>query len=213
MIETIAQFPIGFIVALSGVLLPGPLLAFVVVKTISGGARIGTSAAVGHILVELGIVSLVCLGLGFVLRSQAFQVGVGALGGGLLLILGVLNLVQVWRIREFKPEIAGVRHHAIIGGVLFSTVLNPSVILWWATIGLAMLTEAFLTAAAIGAALWLTGHFLADLGWYSFVSYSITKGKWLMGSRGYKGLLIACGCVLLLFGIYFIIKFWSILID
>lgn len=199
--------------ALSGVLLPGPLLAFVVVKTLSGGAGSGASAAMGHILVELGIVLLVCLGLGFVLQSQAFQVGVGALGGVLLLILGVLNLLQVWRVREFKPEIAGMRHHAIIGGVLFSTILNPSVILWWATIGLAMLTEAFLTAAAIGAALWLTGHFLADLGWYSFVSYSVNRGKWFMGSMGYKGLLIACGCVLILFGTYFIIKFGSFLID
>ncbi|MEM2907824.1 MAG: LysE family transporter [Candidatus Hadarchaeales archaeon] len=207
MLEAIVQLPIGFIIALSGALIPGPLLAYVVVKTLSDGGRSGAFAAVGHVVVELAIVSIVALGLGFAVKSQALQTAIGVIGGLLLVLLGGLNLSRVKNVHEFRPDVPGLKHHAVIGGVLFSSVLNPSVFLWWSTVGLAMLTQAFLAAAALGAILWLIGHFLADLGWYSLVSYSIAKGRWLIGTRAYKGLLLACGAVLLLFGAYFLVSF------
>jgi len=206
MIEAVAQFPIGFVVALSGVLLPGPLLAYVTMKTLSSDARTGTFAAVGHIVVELGILSLVALGLGYLIEERGFQAVVGVIGGVLLLAFGAFNLSRVGKTTEPKPSV-GLKHHPILGGIFFSTIFNPSVVIWWATIGVAMLMEAYLTAALAGVLFWLAGHFLADLGWFSLVSYSVTKGKWLIGAKGYKVLLIICGCVLLGFGILFLYKF------
>jgi threonine/homoserine/homoserine lactone efflux protein len=95
----------------------------------------------------------------------------------------------------------------LFGGVLFSTILNPTVALWWATVGLVMLTEAVLVASFAGAAFWLLGHFTADLVWFSFVPYSMARGRTVIGTKGYKALLITCGCGLLIFGVYFIFKF------
>lgn len=210
MIEAIAQFPIGFIVALSGALIPGPMLAYVTMKTLSSDARTGAFAAIGHIMVELGILLLVALGLGYLLREQGFQAVVGVLGGILLLIFGAFNLSRIGKIKEPRPS-AELKHHPIVGGVLFSTILNPSVFLWWATIGVVMLMEAYLVAALAGVGFWLAGHFLADLSWFSLVSYSVAKGKWLMGTRSYKAILIACGCILLGFGIFFIYNFAPLL--
>jgi len=210
MIEALAQFPIGFVVALSGVLIPGPLLAYVTMRTLSGDARTGTFAAVGHIAVELGILSLVAAGLGYLIVERGFQAVVGALGGILLLVFGAFNLLKLRKTGEPKLSF-GSRRHPIVGGVLFSTILNPGVVLWWATIGVAMLMEAYLAAALAGVLFWLAGHFLADLSWFSLVSYSVTKGKWLMGTKGYKALLIMCGCVLLGFGVFFIYKFVPLL--
>jgi threonine/homoserine/homoserine lactone efflux protein len=211
MMEAAAQFPIGFVVALSGVLIPGPLLAYVTMKTMSGDARTGTFAAVGHIFVELVILSLVAVGLGYLIEERGFQAVVGALGGILLLIFGAFNLQQVGKTVEPKLS-AGLKHHPIVGGVLFSTILNPGVILWWATVGVATLMEAYLAAALAGVLFWLAGHFLADLSWFSLVSYSVRNGRWLMGTKGYKALLIACGCVLLGFGVFFIYKFVPLLV-
>ncbi|KUO39729.1 MAG: hypothetical protein AVW06_03350 [Hadesarchaea archaeon DG-33-1] len=210
MIEAIAQLPIGFIIALSGALIPGPMLAYVTIKTLSSDARTGAFAAIGHILVELGILLLVALGLGYLLKEQGFQAVVGVLGGILLLIFGAFNLSHIGKIKEPRAS-AGLKHHPIVGGVLFSTFLNPSVFLWWATIGVVMLMEAYLVAALAGVGFWLAGHFLADLSWFSLVSYSVAKGKWLMSARGYKAILVACGCVLLGFGIFFIYKFAPLL--
>jgi len=206
MIEALAQFPIGFIVALSGVLMPGPMLAYVTMKTLTSDARTGTFAAVGHIVVELGILSLVAAGLGYLIVERGLQAVVGGIGGVLLLAFGAFNLLQIRKTKEPQPS-AGLRHHPIVGGVLFSTILNPSVILWWATIGVVMLMEAYLVAALAGVLFWVAGHFLADLSWFSLVSYSVSKGRWLMGAKGYKILMIVCGCVLLGFGAYFIYKF------
>jgi threonine/homoserine/homoserine lactone efflux protein len=207
MMEAIAQLGVGFVIALSGVLLPGPLLAFIILKSSAEGAKTGPLVAAGHILVELGIISLIALGLVSVLESRTFQTIIGLVGGILLLTLGTLYLLQVRKAGEFQPSLTGLRYHPLIGGVLFSTVLNPAVPLWWATVGVVTLTDAFLVGALAGAVFWLVGHFLADLSWFSLVSYFVARGRRFMGMGWYKGLLIACGCLLLGFGAYFIARY------
>ena len=207
MIEAISQLPIGFLIALSGVLLPGPMLAFIVTKTLSGDARTGPLAAMGHILVELGIITLIFLGLGFALKSQLFQTAVGVVGGILLVGLGLLYAIRARGTVELQSRTIGLKYHPLVGGVLFSTILNPSVPLWWATIGMATLAEAAIVASFAGVLFWVVGHFLADLSWYSFVSYSITRRKALLGTSGHKALLLTCGLILLIFGAYFILRF------
>ena len=67
MFQALVQIPIGFFIALSGALVPGPLLAYTVAKSFTYGARTGPLAVSGHILVELAVLSLLALGLGVVL--------------------------------------------------------------------------------------------------------------------------------------------------
>lgn len=207
MIELVIQLWAGFAVALSGALIPGPLLAFVILKTPTHGRKTGTFAAAGHILVELGILSLIAIGFGVMLESKLFQTVVGLIGGALLLAMGLFYFARLRGAQELRPKLVGLEHHPFGGGILFSTLLNPSVILWWATIGQATLMEAVLIAALPGATFWLIGHFLADLSWFSLVSYSVAKGKRVMGTKAYRGLLIACGCVMLGFGAYFVARY------
>ncbi len=205
MLEAVVQLPIGFIVALSGALIPGPLLAFVIAKTPSSGPRTGTIAAGGHIMVEFGLLALIALGLGAILINQFFQSIVYVVGGISLIVLASLSFLELSATRG--PLRGVTRYPPLLGGVLFSTVFNPTVILWWATIGTVMLMEAWLVASLAGVAFWLLGHFLADLGWFSLVSYSITRRKALLGTGGHKALLVACGLVLLIFGVYFLTQF------
>lgn len=204
------QILIGFSVGLSGTLIPGPLLAYIVMKTPTSGPRTEVFAAGGHLMVEFGILSLIALGLGFVLRSELFQTSIALIGGTLLLVVGFSHLTRVGRARQFRissTNFTGLEHHPLVGGVLFSSLLNPSVVLWWATIGQATLMEAVLVAALPGAIFWLIGHFLADLSWFSLVSYSVARGKRVIGTKIYKGLMIVCGCVLLAFGAYFVARY------
>jgi threonine/homoserine/homoserine lactone efflux protein len=150
------------------------------------------------------VLSLLALGLGVALQSQAFQVGIGLVGGVLLVVLGVLS------ISKLKRNSGGTvitKYHPLAGGVMFSTILNPTVILWWATVGLATLMEAFLIASLAGVVFWLLGHFLADFSWFSLVSFSVARGRRVLGTRGHHILLLVCSCVLLLLGAYFIAKY------
>ncbi len=210
MIQTLIQLPIGFIVGLSGALLPGPLLAYTMAKSSSYGARAGPLAAAGHVLVELVVLSILALGLGVVLQTTAFQVGFGLFGGVLLVVMAMQAISKIRR--NLKPgKIVATGHHPVVGGILFSTLLNPTVILWWATIGVATLMDAFLVASVAGVALWLVGHFLSDFVWYSIISLSVVKGKKVLGVRGYRAILLFCTVVLLALGIYFLFKYGLLL--
>jgi threonine/homoserine/homoserine lactone efflux protein len=206
-LQEIFQLGIGFIIALSGALIPGPLLVFVLSKSMSTGVKVGPLTVVGHLIVEIIIIGLIFLGLGFILQVQLFQIIVGLVGGILLMIFGTLNIIKANRNNFYKSNMIGLGYHPIIGGIIFSTILNPTVPLWWATIGLAMLMEALLTAAILGLIFWIIGHFLADLTWYSFVSYLTWKGREIIGLKVYKMIIIVCGVVLLFFGVYFILKY------
>lgn len=210
MIQTLIQLPIGFFIGLSGALIPGPLLAYTMAKSSTYGARTGPLAVAGHVLVELVVLSLIALGLGVVLQSRAFQVGFGLFGGVLLIILGVEGISKIKRDPQPKKMVA-TKYHPVLGGVLFSTLLNPTVIFWWATIGVATIMEAFLVASIAGVVLWLVGHFLSDLVWFSLVSLSVAKGKKMLGLAGYRALLLFCAAILLVLGGYFIIKYGLLL--
>jgi len=204
MFQVLVQLPIGFFIALSGALIPGPLLAYTVAKSSTYGARTGPLAVSGHILVELAVLSLLALGLGVVLQSRAFQFGIGLVGGGLLVVLGVFS------ISKLKRNSVGTvitKYHPLAGGVMLSTILNPTVILWWATVGLATLMEAIFMASLAGVVFWLIGHFLADLSWFSLVSLSVARGRRVLGTKGHHILLLVCSCVLLILGAYFIAKY------
>jgi threonine/homoserine/homoserine lactone efflux protein len=204
MFQALVQLPIGFFIALSGALIPGPLLSYTVAKSSTYGARTGPLAVSGHILVELAVLSLLALGLGVVLQSRAFQVGVGLVGGSLLVVLGVFSISKLKR--NSRGTVI-TKYHPLAGGIMFSTILNPTVILWWATVGLATLMNAFLMASLAGVVLWLIGHFLADFSWFSLVSLSVARGRRVIGTRGHHILLLVCSCVLLILGAYFIGKY------
>ena len=131
------------------------------------------------------------------------------IGGVSLIALASITFVKLRAAQGPPGGVTG--YHPLLGGVLFSTIFNPTVILWWATIGTAMLMEAWLIASLAGVGFWLLGHFLADLGWFSLVSYSVDRGRKLLGTRGHRALLVACGSILLIFGVYFIARFLSAL--
>lgn len=206
MYELLLQLSIGFTIALSGVVLPGPLLAYVSMKTLDSGPTTGTLAAIGHIMVELGILALAGFGLGALIMNPRFKHLIGSISGVLLLILSVSILRQSRNPQSSSEDITGGGHHPLLGGMLFSTIFNPTVAVWWMSLGLATLIGAINEAGLIGGAFWLIGHFSADLIWFSTVSFSVDRGRDIIGGPFYKGLLIACGAILIIFGVYFSIE-------
>ncbi|MGC8816817.1 MAG: LysE family transporter [Candidatus Hadarchaeum sp.] len=210
MIQTLIQLPIGFIIGLSGSLIPGPLLAYTMAKSPDYGARTGPLAVVGHVLVELVILSLISLGLGVILQASTFQAGFGLFGGVMLVLLGFDGISKL-RKNPSPSKMVATKHHPVLGGILYSTILNPTVIFWWATIGVATIMEAYLVASLAGVVLWLVGHFLSDLIWFSLVSLSVVKGKKVIGVRGYRAILSFCTLLLFVLGVYFLFKYGQLL--
>jgi threonine/homoserine/homoserine lactone efflux protein len=50
----------------------------------------------------------------------------------------------------------------------------------------------------------ILGHWMADLGWFTLVSVSIHKGRFILGEKQYRLILAACGVFLMCFGGYYL---------
>lgn len=84
MFDLLAQLTIGFTIALSGVLLPGPLLAFTAARTLDFGPKAGLYAALGHVSVEILFLFLAGMGLKTLIDKDIFMITTGSAGAILL---------------------------------------------------------------------------------------------------------------------------------
>ena len=92
----------------------------------------------------------------------------------------------------------------MLAGIVFS-VSNPIWIIWWVTVGMGFVMQS-LQFGVIGLLSFYFGHILADLSWYSFVSFSVSAGRRLCPPMLYRIVFIACGVALLCLGGVFIAK-------
>jgi len=203
--NALLQLPVGFFVGLSGSLLPGPMLVYVVAKSSSEGRGVGPRVVAGHLLTEALFLLLFLLGLGLFLEPSVHTF-LGLLGGSLLVLLGGVSARRAFG-RLGEEGVPLVSLSPLLGGVLFSSLLNPSVPLWWVTVGFSTLLEAFSLSSHAGLACWLVGHGLSDLGWFSLVSTLASRGRRVVGTRAHRVLLALCGLFLLLFGSLLLLKY------
>ncbi|HOO56436.1 MAG TPA: LysE family transporter [bacterium] len=201
----------SFTLALSGALMPGPLLTVCVADSAKRGFIAGPLLISGHAVLELALVVAVIFGLGPILEMGAVIGAIALCGGAILVWMGTgmirgasktsLNMEAGCDQKPGNPVIAGI----------FASISNPYWILWWATIGLGYLTAAKHNGAP-GVAAFFFGHILADLAWYSMISFGVSRGKKLMSDRIYQGIIRFCGALLLVFGAWFLYTSGSYLI-
>jgi threonine/homoserine/homoserine lactone efflux protein len=196
----------SLLIAYSGALMPGPMLAVVLAESPRQGVRAGPLVVLGHGLLELALLGLLVLGLGPLLVREGVQAALSVVGGMMLVVTAAAMLVAVARgaVRldlSGEPERGGGRR-AVLGGIL-SSLSNPYWSLWWATIGLSLLTKAYAIGAAALVAFYV-GHILGDLSWYSAVSGAIAAGRRWITPRVYRGMIVVTACFLLVLAAWFL---------
>ena len=198
----LAGVPItSFLVALSGALMPGPLLTITVGEATRRGFWAGPLIILGHGLLELTLVLLLLAGLGTVL-NRPLVLGTVGLVGGLILVWMGLGLLRASRTSQLKFEAdSDTGMHPVWSGIVMS-LANPYWLLWWLTIGLGYVIFAA-RYGFLGVFLFFTGHILADLAWYTLVSAAVAYGRNFFTDGLYRGFLAGCGCFLFLFSLYF----------
>lgn len=208
-------FGMAFVTALSGALMPGPVLFATVRWSAQHGRAVGPLIVAGHAVVEAPLVVAIILGLGGVLSGHAFVGVVGLAGGLVLLVMGGLMLAAVPRLSlpQRSSEQSGdasLGAGKIVAAGAFTSVSNPYFTLWWATVGLRLLAQAE-PFGAPGYVVFYVGHVLADLVWYGAVSESLHHGRRLLSDRGYRRLVAGCAVLLIGFAAYFAYGGWSFL--
>lgn len=192
----------SFLIALSGALMPGPLLTVTVSEASRRGALAGPLMILGHGILELALVVALLAGLApFLQRDDVFVVI--ALAGSVILVWMALSMFRSLPRLSLDVERKGkAKQNLIIAGILFS-LANPYWLIWWASIGLGYIVYSVQFGIA-GVLFFFAGHILADLSWYAFISLGVAKGRRYFSDRVYRGLIGCCAVFLLFFAGYFL---------
>jgi threonine/homoserine/homoserine lactone efflux protein len=186
-------------ISLSGALAPGPVTA----AAIGMGARnrfAGVLMALGHGAVEFPLMVLLIFGVGRLLTQPSVSMAIGLVGGGFLILMGAQMLRGLGKVETQAMPMT--RSGPLAAGIVLSAG-NPYFLIWWATVGLALIT----TAQSFG--LWAFGllaiaHWSCDLVWLTALSWASFKGATLLGPGRQRVVLAICAVAMLGFGLYFI---------
>ena len=159
----------------------------------------GAWICVGHILVEFPLILLLAAGLGTFLESRGVRAGIGLIGGLLLLAMGLQLLVSLGK--SDAGSAASVQRHPLWIGIVLSGA-NPYFLLWWATVGLTLTSQA-MEFGLLALVLFALVHWLCDLGWLEVLSFAGFKGS-AFGNRSQKVISLICAVMLLGFGLKFV---------
>lgn len=204
LIETILFTITSFFVGLSGALVPGPMLTLTMTNSIEKGHIAGPLISLGHIIAEIILIILIFAGLSWIIGSETATFLIGTLGGLVLIYMGIV-------IYRTKPDVytyenkENNKYGPLLSG-LISSISNPYFFIWWATIGCAFMFKGLAIAGIMGFLGFLTGHWAADIGWYSLVSFLTSKGFRIMNNNHFKIIMMICGLFLIILGSYFIIS-------
>jgi len=197
-------------VTASGALAPGPLFFTNITQGTKSGAKGGLAFSVGHTIFELGLVIFLALTLQTVLNETnkpIIDFVVGVAGGIALLVFGFLQIRGA--LRESKSQTVGKEESKTRNPLLLGTVftgLNPYFIIWWVFIGTPLILEALSLASFAGVFIMYVSHVWMDYAWLIGTAYIAKKGTTLIGSRGYRIMMVVFGIVLVLFGFYFLLS-------
>ena len=201
MIVLLTIFVSSFVIALSGAMMPGPLLTATISESSKRGFITGPLLIAGHAILELGLVIALLLGLAPFFQQSVVFVATALIGSVILfwmafgMFRSLPSLHLSWQADQKKSN------HPMISGILMS-VANPYWIIWWATIGLGYIFYS-LQFGLWGIVFFFVGHILADLVWYSLVAAAVVGGRHFLTDRLYRGLIAVCAVFLVLFAGYF----------
>ncbi|MFA4825226.1 MAG: LysE family transporter [Methanoregula sp.] len=201
MYEVFPTFFLGLVIGLTGALAPGPTLVATINASIAGDWKIGPKVTVGHMIAESIIFLLIVLG--FAAIALPYTTAIAVIGGIALIGFGILTFAGS-RGASLNGPVTGTAGNPYAAGLITSAA-NPYFWIWWLTIGSAMVI-ATLSGGIVLAAVFMVGHWCADLGWLTLVSTGVSRGRAILSDTSYRRIMGACGIFLVLFGVYYLMK-------
>ncbi len=200
-------FAKSLVIGYSGAVMPGSLFAYVVDRSMRKGANSGFLAASGHALLELAVVAALIFGAGEFIASDAVQITTGFAGGLFLCWMSYTMISDSLGNRlavDTKNENLK-RDNPVVKGAVLSGA-NPYFLLWWAVVGIGLISEAYVLFGVLGAMIFYIGHITADFTWYMFVSVAVSKTRRFMNEKRHRIFAGILGVAVLGLGISFIVR-------
>jgi threonine/homoserine/homoserine lactone efflux protein len=177
-------------ISLSGVMAPGPITAVTLGKG-NNSPHAGAFVAIGHGIIEFPLMISIFYGFGYLLKLSYVKAAIAFVGGLFLLFMGIGMFRSITQL-----EISSRRypHSPIIAGILLS-IGNPYFLVWWATIGAALILHSF-KFGVLGFTIFMLVHWLCDFVWLYFLSALSFKSGQFFGKGFQKISFAICGVFL-----------------
>ncbi len=194
-------FITSFLLALSGAMMPGPLLTATITESSKRGFIAGPLMITGHALLEVVLVAAILLGLAPFFRLPVVFVVIALAGAVILLWMayGMFRSLSSLSL-SLKGEGPGLKN-PVVSGILMS-LANPYWIIWWATAGMGYILYSWRFGLR-GVVFFFAGHIMADLVWYSFISGAVAGGRRFITDRVYRGVMALLASCLVVFAGYY----------
>jgi len=177
--------------------MPGPLFA-TTIKKASKSRIAGALIAVGHGIVEFPLMFLIFFVLSQFQIPNIVQISVGIIGGLLMMFMGF----QAFRNRnKCDNSPITIKRDSIFSGI-WTTAANAGFILWWLTIGTALILNAQIFGI-IGFSIFAGVHWFCDFSWYAIVGLLIFQSQRFWTKRVHLAITLFCVIIFLGFGAYF----------
>ncbi|MEI6796037.1 MAG: LysE family transporter [Methanomassiliicoccales archaeon] len=187
------------IISISGVLMPGPVFAATVAEGYRD-PRAGIAVAEGHALVEIPLIILIFVGFDTVLSNAGIIAAVGILGGAVLLSMAI----DMLRSRQVIVSGEAPSGKPFRQGII-TTITNPYWMLWWATIGAALVASAAQFRSLMLPA-FISVHIMCDVGWLYLIGRIMHGSRKVWNVRWHHLLIVASGVITGFFALYFILS-------
>ena len=184
-------------ITLSGVMLPGPLTAATIARGYND-KNAGVMIGIGHGIVEIPIIALIYFGFAAYLADPVVKTVAGLAGGALLVVMGLLIFFT------FRKPLEGstvLPYSSLVTGIVM-TGGNPYFLLWWATIGVALIAGA-VAFGIYGLVLFTIVHLTCDIAWDQVVSMTVFRTRHLWTPRVQRIVFGICAAVLIGFGVLY----------
>ena len=189
---------VSFFVALSGAMMPGPMMLATVTASRKHGFRAGPLIATSHAALELVMVMVLFTGARQLLTRERLIGGLGIVGA---LVLAWMGIAAIAYARSATLDGAMERpppkliSSPLLAGVV-TTAGNPQWWIWWPTVGFSYLAIASQSGAAAVVPFYL-GHISGDYLVYTGISAAITGGRKFFKDIHFRFIIAGCGVFLI----------------
>ena len=188
----------GTLFGLSGGFSPGPLLVLVISETLRHGLRVGIMVTITPLLTDFPVMLVAILLLNQLTHFDLLLGGISLTGAVFLLRIGWLSL----KTAPIIPGEGEVRPHSI-GTRMMTNYLNPSMYLFWFTVGAPFLVRSSRTDFWPGIVFTLS-FYVSIIGAKSLVALGISRSSRLTEGIWYPRIMKLLGIFLMGFSLVFV---------
>ena len=193
------------LISLSGVLMPGPLVAVTIEKAAKSKAA-GLLISLGHGVVEFPLMFIIYFWLSNFAIPKILTIAIGLIGGLAMMLMGF----QTFRNRKMTQDKHFHSNKATLAIGIWTTAANAGFILWWLTIGTALILNAQ-QFGLVGFSVFAVVHWLCDFAVYTAVAFAIFKSRRFWNEKVNITIFLFCFAVFIGFGAWFFSSaLWSL---